>query len=110
MAPSHFVYIVRCADGTLYTGYAVDTARRVDAHNAGRGARYTSGRRPVRLVYSESFATRGEALRREHQIKQLTRAQKDALVAPPARRPRRRPTGTSGGDRSAPPSRARRGR
>ncbi len=110
MAPPHFVYIVRCADGTLYTGYAVDTTKRVDAHNAGRGARYTSGRRPVRLVYTESFATRGEALRREHAIKRLTRAQKDALVAAQTRRPRPRARRTSGDDRSVPPSRARRDR
>ncbi len=53
----HHVYIVRCADGSLYTGYAVDIARRVDAHNAGRGARYTAGRRPVGSVFRESFAT-----------------------------------------------------
>ncbi len=63
----HFVYIVRCADGTLYTGYAGDPVRREQAHNAGRGARYTSGRRPVRLIYSEECASRGEALKREHQ-------------------------------------------
>jgi putative endonuclease len=77
----HHVYIVRCVDGSLYTGYAVDIARRLDAHNAGRGARYTAGRRPVGLVFRESFDTRGAALRREHQIKQLSRAEKDALIA-----------------------------
>ena len=57
----HWVYIVRCGDGTLYTGYARDPDRRVAAHNAGRGAKYTAGRRPVSLVYAESFKSRGAA-------------------------------------------------
>ena len=74
------VYIVRCADGTLYTGYAVDAKARVAAHNAGRGAKYTAGRRPVRLIYVEEFDTIGAALSREHAIKQLTREEKRALV------------------------------
>jgi putative endonuclease len=76
----HFVYIVRCADGTLYTGYARDPAARAKMHNAGRGARYTSGRRPVRLIYSESFETVGDALRRERALKRQSRAQKEALI------------------------------
>jgi predicted GIY-YIG superfamily endonuclease len=76
----HFVYIVRCTDGSLYTGYARDPAARTRAHNAGRGARYTSGRRPVRLVYSEGFATLSEALKREYELKQWTRAEKQDLV------------------------------
>lgn len=75
------VYIVRCADGTLYTGYAVDPAQRCAAHNAGRGARYTAGRRPVALVYTEPCASVGAALRREHALKRLTRARKEALIA-----------------------------
>ena len=82
----HFVYIVRCADGSLYTGYARDPRAREKVHNAGRGARYTSGRRPVRLVYTERCRSRGAALKREHQLKQLTRRQKDALVAARTRR------------------------
>ena len=82
----HFVYIVRCADGTLYTGYARDPKARVKAHNSGRGAKYTAGRRPVRLVYSEKFRSLGKALRREHQLKRLGRKQKEALIE---RRPRR---------------------
>ena len=77
----HFVYIVRCADGTLYTGYARDPRAREQAHNRGRGARYTSGRRPVRLVYSESFESVGDALRRERQVKRMPRARKEALLA-----------------------------
>ena len=75
-----FVYIVRCADGTLYTGYAVDLALRCEAHNEGKGAKYTAGRRPVTLVYHEEHATVGDALRREAALKKLTRAQKEALL------------------------------
>jgi predicted GIY-YIG superfamily endonuclease len=84
----HFVYIVRCADGTLYTGYARDPEARTRAHNSGRGAKYTSGRRPVHLVYQEAFRSAGKALAREYAVKQLTRAQKDALIlcAPSRRR------------------------
>ena len=76
----HFVYIVRCADGTLYTGYARDPDARAKVHNRGRGARYTAGRRPVRLVYWESFSSIGDALRRERQVKRLRRARKEALL------------------------------
>ncbi len=76
----HFVYIVRCADGSLYTGYALDPRARIRIHNTGRGARYTSGRRPVRLVYSESFETLSEALKREYELKQWPRAKKQALI------------------------------
>jgi putative endonuclease len=77
-----FVYIVRCADGTLYTGWAVDVARRVEAHNAGRGARYTRLHGPVELVYAEQVPTRGEALKRELAIKRYPRAKKLALCQP----------------------------
>jgi putative endonuclease len=76
----HFVYMVRCADGTLYTGYARDPRARERAHNSGRGAKYTAGRRPVRLVYQEAFRSVGKALAREYVVKQLTRKQKAALV------------------------------
>ena len=79
-APSHLVYIVRCADGTLYTGYAQDPQARVQRHNAGKGARYTRGRVPVRLVYAEVCGSKGEALSREHAIKQLTREEKKTLI------------------------------
>jgi putative endonuclease len=82
----HFVYIVRCADGTLYTGYARDPRARERAHNSGRGAKYTAGRRPVRLVYQEAFRSVGKALAREFVVKQLTRAQKDALIVSARRR------------------------
>ena len=76
----HYVYIVQCVDGTLYTGYAVDLDKRIDAHNAGRGAKYTAGRRPVALVYSESFDSKSHALKREHELKRQTRARKQTLI------------------------------
>jgi putative endonuclease len=74
------VYIVRCSDGTLYTGVARDLEARIEAHNAGRGAKYTRARLPVKLIYKESAADRGAALRREHAIKRLSRAEKRALA------------------------------
>jgi pyrroline-5-carboxylate reductase len=77
----HFVYIVRCADGTLYTGTARDPVAREKTHNAGRGARYTAGRRPVRLVYVEAVESRGDALKREYAVKQQRRQDKEALIA-----------------------------
>lgn len=79
MAP-HWVYVVRCADGTYYTGYTVDVEERLAAHNAGDGAKYTRGRTPVTLVHTEPFQSRSAALSREHEIKQLSRAEKEALV------------------------------
>ena len=88
------VYIVRCADRTLYTGVAKDLPQRIAAHNDGRGAKYTRPRLPVKLVYSESAADRGAALRREWEIKQLTRAAKRALLA--GSRAKALPTRTSG--------------
>ena len=79
-ADSHFVYIVRCADGSLYTGYARDPKARLRLHNSGRGAKYTAGRRPVRLVYAEACATLSEALKREYLLKQWPRKKKAALI------------------------------
>ena len=79
-AAVHFVYIVRCADGSLYTGYARDPESRVRVHNAGRGAKYTAGRRPVRLVYAERCRSLSVALKREYALKQLPRRQKQALI------------------------------
>ncbi|RPH60337.1 MAG: GIY-YIG nuclease family protein [Acidobacteria bacterium] len=79
----HHVYIVRCVDGTLYTGCARDPRAREKVHNSGRGARYTAGRRPVSLVYSEPFESLGEALKREHELKRWTRSRKEALLAKP---------------------------
>ena len=77
----HCVYIVQCADGTFYTGYARDPVARERAHNSGRGAKYTAGRRPVQLVYREAFRSIGKALAREYALKQLTRTEKNALIA-----------------------------
>jgi putative endonuclease len=77
----YYVYIVQCVDGTLYTGYAVDLDKRIEAHNNGRGAKYTAGRRPVSLVYSESFDSKSDALKREHELKRRTRKNKQALIA-----------------------------
>ncbi len=77
-----FVYIVMCADGTLYTGWTTDLERRVLEHNQGKkGSRYTRAKRPVRLVYSETFESRIAAMQREAQIKKLSRAQKLKLIA-----------------------------
>ena len=74
------VYILECADGTLYTGITDDLARRLKAHNTGRGAKYTRGRGPVELRYQEPCADHGMALRREIAIKRLSRAEKRALI------------------------------
>jgi len=75
------VYILRCSDGTLYAGSTTDVEARARAHNDGRGARYTAGRRPVSVVYQEECGSRSAALRREHALKRLTRSAKDALIA-----------------------------
>ena len=85
-----FVYIVRCADRSLYTGVTTDATRRVAEHNEGRGARYTRSRGPVSLVYVESAEDRGAALRREHEIKRMTAQGKKRLVAAKRRRARTR--------------------
>ena len=77
----YFLYILRCADKTLYTGIALDVQRRVQAHNHGKnGAKYTRSRRPVKLVYTKRFRTRSKALKEEYRIKQLSRREKLALV------------------------------
>ena len=76
----HYVYIVRCADETLYTGYTTDPERRVDEHNSGEGAKYTRGRTPVELVYVEQFDSQSAAMSREYEIKQLRRRAKRRLI------------------------------
>jgi len=83
-----FLYIVRCSDNSLYTGITNDLDQRVKAHNEGRGAKYTSTRRPVVLVYEEQCSSRNTALKREIQIKGWTKAKKEALVAESSRRDR----------------------
>jgi len=78
--PGWWVYIVRCADGTLYTGATTDVSRRVQQHNVGTASKYTHARRPVTLVYHQRAASHGAALRREAAIKRLTRRGKEALI------------------------------
>ena len=73
-------YILRCSDGSLYTGWTNDLDRRLAAHNAGTGARYTRSRRPVELVYCETFDTKEAAMAREWAIKHLRRAEKLVLI------------------------------
>lgn len=75
-----YCYIVECADGTYYTGWTTDPERRLKTHNAGRGAKYTQTRRPVRLVYVEEQADRKAAMKREAAIKKLGRKGKERLV------------------------------
>ena len=75
-----FVYMVRCGDGSLYTGIAKDVIRRCQQHNAGAASRYTRSRLPVKLVYQESLASRSLALKREAAIKALSRREKLAMV------------------------------
>ena len=76
----HVVYVLECADGSLYTGYTTDLERRVAEHDAGEGAKYTRGRTPVELVYHERYGTRSAAMSREYELKSLTRAEKERLV------------------------------
>lgn len=76
----YFIYIVQCADGSLYTGWAGDVGKRVAKHNAGKGAKYTRSRLPVKLMYLEEYASRAQAMRREWEIKKLSRREKFGLI------------------------------
>ena len=76
----HYVYIVRCGDDSLYTGWTTDVPERINAHNSGHGAKYTRSRLPVTLVYHELCADKSSALKRERAIKALSREQKLALI------------------------------
>ena len=76
----NYTYILKCKDGTLYTGWTNDLDKRVKAHNEGRGAKYTRSRTPVELVYYETFETKEEAQRREYAIKKMTRRQKEIIA------------------------------
>ena len=76
----NFVYIVKCSDGTLYTGWTNDIEARMKAHNSKIGAKYTKSRTPVELVYTEEFETKIQAMKREYAIKKLTKAQKLKLI------------------------------
>jgi len=75
-----YTYILRCADGSLYTGYTTDLTRRLNRHNEGKASKYTRSRLPVEMVYSEAFHTKEEALRREAAIKACSRAEKLRLI------------------------------
>lgn len=81
MCHKYVVYILKCADGTYYTGSTNCLDRRLSLHQAGKAAKYTRGRRPLSLVFSQSFPTRTKALQAEHRIKKLPRKQKEALIA-----------------------------
>ncbi|HEY5583787.1 MAG TPA: GIY-YIG nuclease family protein [Ruminiclostridium sp.] len=76
----HYVYILECADSSLYAGYTNDLDKRLKVHNQGKGAKYTRARLPVKLVYSETVESKSAGLKREYQIKQMTRKQKEKLL------------------------------
>ena len=80
MEQGNFTYILECSDGSFYTGWTNNLERRVKAHNAGKGAKYTKSRKPVKLVYFETFLTKQEAMRREWEIKQLKRQEKEIMI------------------------------
>ena len=75
----HYTYMLKCKDGTYYTGYTNDLEKRVNAHNEGKGAKYTKGRGPVELIYFEEYEEKSIAMRREWEIKKLTKNQKEEL-------------------------------
>ena len=81
MESSWKVYILRCGDGSLYTGIAVDVEKRLEKHASGKGAKYTRGRGPLKLVYTEICSGHSEALKREAEIKSLTKGDKENLIA-----------------------------
>jgi len=76
----NYAYILKCSDGTLYTGWTNNLEKRIEAHNAGKGAKYTKTRRPVVLKYYEEFETKEQAMKREYAIKQLKRKEKLELI------------------------------
>ncbi len=76
----NITYILRCSDGTLYTGWTNQLDKRLNDHNEGRGAKYTRGRRPVELAYQEMYDTKQEAMQREARIKKMTRKEKEKLI------------------------------
>ena len=80
MKKENYTYMLRCSDGTLYTGWTNDLEKRVASHNDGTGGKYTRARRPVKLVYHETFETKQEAMSREWQIKHMSREEKEKLI------------------------------
>ena len=89
----NYIYILRCADGSLYTGWTNDLEKRLAAHRSGKGGKYTRARLPVELVYSERYDTKQAAMRREWEIKQLPREEKLSLIASGDRAPLGSPSG-----------------
>lgn len=77
----NYTYILKCKDGSLYTGWTNNLEKRIKDHNAGKGAKYTKSRRPVELVYYETFDTKEEAMKREYAVKQLSRTKKIQLIS-----------------------------
>lgn len=80
MEEKWYLYILRCADNTLYTGITTDVQRRLEAHRSGKGAKYTRGRAPLELVYQQTCGTHSQALKRELEIKALKREEKEQLI------------------------------
>lgn len=76
----NWAYLLRCADGTLYAGWTTDVNARVEAHNGGKGAKYTRGRTPVRLAWAQEFSTKQEAMQKEAALKRMPKMEKEALV------------------------------
>lgn len=79
----NYVYILECSDKTYYTGWTKDLEKRIKIHNDGKGAKYTRGRRPVKLIYFENFNDKIEAMKREYKIKQMSRKEKEKLISKP---------------------------
>jgi putative endonuclease len=77
---NHFVYILECSDGTYYTGYTNEISQRLRKHEEGKGAKYTRGRGPLKLVFQQSFQTKQEAMRMEFAVKKLSRAEKERII------------------------------
>ena len=80
MEDNWYVYILRCGDGTLYTGITTDVQRRLQMHRSGKGAKYTRGRQPLELVYRETCEDHSQALKREWQIKQMSHGEKEKII------------------------------
>jgi putative endonuclease len=87
--PAHYVYLVRCADGSFYCGYAVDVVKRIQAHNAGKGSKILRGKLPVRLAYARKFRAKSDALRHEIALKRQSHADKGDLARAWRKRARR---------------------
>ncbi len=77
---THFFYLARCSDNSLYSGYTINIEERENTHNLGKGAKYTAAKRPVKIIYFEKFETQREAMQREYEVKKWTKVRKEALV------------------------------